>query len=496
MPSVSTTDRWRLRLLAARGNIAVVLLVLVVLSLILMWLGYLGKLDCGGAPYFADGRSKHWPVGKNELLMPCYSDLQFLWIGRDINNHVFPYIHGGITPDGVLYGGVVEYPVLSGLLMYFGAIGAHTDTQFFQHSALILLPFGIGITVLLGLMTRWRALLWAATPPLILYSFHNWEVPVVATVVGAVAVMYFGAQESPKTGRRRIPFLSAAIIAAILLSIGFSLKLYPGLFVVPLVAYVLTRGRGARSTGDWSIEHAAGAGVSGGLRGRMLSVRRAGLDWTGAAWVTGAAIVTVLAAQLPFMILGYRGWKAALSFQGKRRSDVDTNSIWYWGVRHLTDAADISYNSVVGIASPLLILASFVLVVYLGVRVWRTGDPYPWIGVSAAMLAGFMLFHKVHSPQYTLWILPFFVLLRVAWPIIVLYLLADLSLDLTIFRLFGIYTSGSPMKWWVMGGVQFGVWTHALLLAILIFAFVRAPVRMYVRKTVGPPDKVPDTVTV
>ena len=112
------------------------------------------------------------------------------------------------------------------------------------------------------------------------------------------------------------------------------------------------------------------------------------------------------------------------------------------------------------------------------------------------MLCGFLLFHKVHSPQYTLWILPFFVLLRVAWPIIALYLLADLSLDLTIFRLFGIYTSGSPMKWWVMGGVQFGVWTHALLLAILVFAFVRAPVRMADRKTVGPPDKVPDTVSV
>ncbi len=495
MPPASITDRWRLRLLAARGHIAVVILVLVVLSLILMWLGYLGKLNCAGGPYFPDGRSRHWPVSKRELLMPCYSDLQFLWIGRDINNHVFPYIHGGITSDGVLYGGVVEYPVLSGLLMYFGAIGAHTDTEFFQHSALILLPFGILITVLLGLMTRWRALLWAATPPLILYSFHNWELPVVATVVGAVAVMHFGAQESPRSGRPRIGFLASAIIAAVLLSLGFSLKLYPGLFVVPLVVYVLTRGQGGRSSGEGVTEAVTTRGPVG-LHDRVLSIRRAPLDWVGAGWVAAAAVVTVLAAQLPFMLLGYRGWKAALSFQGKRRSDVDTNSIWYWGVRHLTDAADIDYNSLVGVASPLLIVVSFVVVVHLGVRVWRTGEPYPWIGVSAAMLAGFMLFHKVHSPQYTLWILPFFVLLRVAWPIIMLYLLADLSLDLTIFRLFGIYTSGAPMKWWVMGGVQFGVWTHAALLAVLIVAFVRAPVRMNVPKPVGPPGKVADTVGV
>ncbi|MCX6471265.1 MAG: hypothetical protein NTW76_18410 [Corynebacteriales bacterium] len=474
MPAMSTSDRWRLRWHAAKGNLAVVLLVLVVLSLVFMWLGYLGKLDCGGAPYFPDGRSKHWPVGKNELLMPCYSDLQFLWVGRDINNHVFPYIHGGITDDGVLYGGVVEYPVLSGLLMYLGAIGAHTDTQFFMHSALILLPFGILVTVLLGLLVRWWALLWAATPPLILYAFHNWELPVVATAVGAVAVMVFGAQTSPRTGAPRLSLRTSSVIASVLLAIGFCLKLYPGLFVLPLAAYVLTRG---------TPRDAAALG------------RRA-LDRVGAAWVIGAAVVTVVAIQLPFMIGGFDGWKASLSFQGRRKSDVDTNSVWYWGVRHLTGGMNSTYNSIVGVASPLLILASFAVVIYLGVRVWRSGEAYPWIGVSAAMLAGFMLFHKVHSPQYTLWILPFFVLLRVAWPIIALYLLADLSLDLTIFRLFGIYTSGSPMKWWVMGGVQFGVWTHAVLLAILMVAFVRAPLRVRTPKPDGFLERVPATVAV
>ncbi len=91
--------------------------------------------------------------------MPCYSDLQFLWIGRDINNHVFPFIHGGIRPDGVLYGGAVEYPVLSGVLMYLGAIGAHTDTQFFVHLGDPVGAVRILVTVLLGLLVaaggRW-----------------------------------------------------------------------------------------------------------------------------------------------------------------------------------------------------------------------------------------------------------------------------------------------------------------------------------------------------
>ncbi|GAA1877768.1 hypothetical protein [Williamsia serinedens] len=458
MSTVSVADRRRLRRHALRGETTVLMLVLLLFTLAFMTLGFLGKLDCGGPPYDMSGRSAHWPVGKHELLMPCYSDLQFLWIGRDINNHVFPFIHGGIRPDGVLYGGAVEYPVLSGVLMYLGAIGAHTDTQFFVHSAILLAPFGILVTVLLGLLVRWWALLWAATPPLILYAFHNWELPVVATAVGAVALMVYGESVSDRTGRPRIPLRVSGSLAAVILAVGFCLKLYPGLFVLPLAIYVATRG--LRRVDLMSVS----------------AVRR-GIDVVGAAWVLGAAIVTVVAIQLPFMIAGFDGWKASLTFQGRRKAEVDTNSIWYWGLRHLTGGMTPTYNSIVGVASPTLILLSFAVVIALGVRAWRSGRVFPWIGVSAAMLAGFMLFHKVHSPQYTLWILPFFVLLRVRWQLIAIYLVGDLALDLTIFRLFGIYTSGQPMKWWVMTGVNIGVWSHALVLAILLVAFVRAPAR-------------------
>ena len=287
------------------------------------------------------------------------------------------------------------------------------------------------------------------TPPLILYAFHNWELPVVATAVGAVAVMAWGASIKPSTGERRMSLRTSAILASILLAIGFCLKLYPGFFVLPLAIYVLT----------------------GGLRGRRA------LDWIGAAWVAITAALTVVVIQLPFMVLGYDGWRAALTFQGKRRADVDTNSIWYWGLRHLTGGQDGTYNSIVGVLSPTLIVCAFVVAVYFGWRQYNRTGLYPWIGVSAAMLAGFMVFHKVHSPQYTLWILPFFVLLRVRWPVIVAYLIADFILDTTIFRLFGIYVSGEPMKWWVMAGVNVGVWVHAVLLVYLIGAFVSAGLR-------------------
>ncbi|MEO9329491.1 hypothetical protein [Gordonia aurantiaca] len=448
---LTTTSR-RISVLSGRGETAVIVLVTLLATAVTMFLGYQAKAACGGAPFDDRGRSGNWPAGDGGLI-PCYSDVMYLWLGRDINNHVFPYIHGGIAPDGTLFGGVVEYPVLSGLFMYLGAIGAHTDTEFFTRSALLLAPFGFAITVMLALLVRWWALLWAATPPLVLYSFHNWELPVVATAVGAIAVMVWGGSVDPVTGRPRLPLRSAAVIAAVLLAIGFCLKLYPGIFVLPLAAYVLTGG-------------------VGGVR----NVARRGLDWVGAAWVAGAAVVTVVAIQLPFMALGFEGWKAALSFQGRRKADVDTNSIWYWGLRYLTGTTD-TYHSVVGVLSPLLILASFAVAMYLGWRLYQRDGVFPWIGVSGAMLAGFMLFHKVHSPQYTLWLLPFFVLMRVRWQVIVAYLVTDVALDLTIFRLFPIRDAGDPLPWWILTGVAGSVWVHAALLAYLIATFASTPLR-------------------
>ena len=441
---------------------ALILTVSLLATCVTMAWCYYAKLKCGGEPFLAEGRSSHWPVGDPDAVIPCYSDLMYLWVGRDINNHVFPYIHGGIGADGKLFGGVVEYPVLSGMLMWLGAIGAHTDTEFFQHSVLLLVPFGLAITVMLALLTRWWVLLWAATPPLVLYAFHNWELPVVATVVAAVSVMAWGATFRPDTGRRRMSLRGSAILAAVILAIGFCLKLYPGFFVLPLAVYVLTGGL---------------RGSAGERSGAEKGSARGPLDWVGAAWVAAAAAVTVIVIQLPFMVLGFDGWRAALSFQGKRKSDVDTNSIWYWGLRHFTGGQNDTYNSLVGVLSPILILAAFAASIYLGWLVFQRSGSYPWIGVSASMLAGFMLFHKVHSPQYTLWILPFFVLVAVRWQVIAAFLVADVILDTTIFRLFGIYTSKSPMQWWVITGVNVGVWVQAACLLYLIVAFTRLPLR-------------------
>ncbi|MFC8046089.1 hypothetical protein [Nocardia sp. NPDC057353] len=422
------------RRVSRRAALATTVLLLCALTLVL---GYLNKARCAGPPFGADGRSAVFDIAKDTEV--CYSDIQFLWLGRDIDNHVFPYIHGAITPDGALIGGVVEYPVLSGVLMWLGAIPAQTDADFLRWSALLLAPFALLTAWMLARMAGAAALLWAIGTPLLLYAFHNWELPVVCTAVAAVYVVTV-----PRWSLR-----TRGVVAAVLLGLGFCLKLYPGIFVLPLMAYVLTGGTGGKRD----------------LRGALL---------TGAA-----AAGTVLLVNLPFALAGFEGWRASFAFQQLRRADITTNSLWYWGLRPLypaSSAGEERFQDAVSLASPALILAAFALALWLGWRRARTTGVYPWVGVSGAMLCGFLLFHKVHSPQYTLWLVPFLVLLVVPWPLVGAYLVADVAIGVGVFRYFAALGTGDGVEP-LENVVQFGVWGRAVLLAVFFVLFLRAAVR-------------------
>lgn len=438
-------------LIARRVTRRVALVAVVVLCGLTLALAYANKARCAGAPFAADGRSTVFDVAKDSDV--CYSDIQFLWLGRDIDQHVFPYVHGGITDNGMLVGGAVEYPVLSGTLMWLGALGADNDAEFLRHSALLLAPFALLTAWMLARLAGRAALLWAAGPPLVLYAFHNWELPVVCTAVAAVYVVATLTRYSLRT---------RGMLAAVLLGLGFCLKLYPGIFVLPLLAYVLTGG----------VE-----------RDRD----EPGYDVRGALLTAGAAIGTVFAVNLPFAVAGYEGWRASITFQQLRQADITTNSIWYWGLRPLfgpDTASEALFQQVVSVASPTLVLAAFTLAMWLGWKRYIATGVFPWVGVSGAMLCAFLLFHKVHSPQYTLWLVPFLVLLEVPWAMIGAYLLADAAIGIGVFRYFYSLGSGKPVET-MEKIVQFGVWGRAVLLVALFFVFLRALPRGFRR--VPPP---------
>nr|WP_239573920.1 glycosyltransferase 87 family protein [Actinokineospora baliensis] len=428
-----------------RGALAV----LVLLCGVTLLLGFANKDRCTGPQFDTWGRSQP-DFDERKYADVCYSDIQYLWIGRDVDRHVFPYVHGKISATGELSGGTVEYPVLTGLLIWAGALLVHTDAGFLLASALLMAPFGLLTAWLLGRLSRWRALLWAVSPPLVMYAFHNWELPVVACAVAAVYVVHRG------WGSRGVdrPLVQRATLSAVLLGLGFAFKLYPAIFVLPLMLYVLTGGRGGREL------------PTGKTR-----------DIAGMVRVALVAMGTAIAVNLPFAIAGREGWLASFVFQGQRKADITANSIWFWALRPDSDPQNVTVHEYIGIMSPLLVFASFAVACVIGwIRFQREGT-YPWIAVSAAMLCGFLLLHKVHSPQYTLWLVPMFVLLNLRWGWIAAYCVADLAMGIGIFLWFAQIAARQPSgiyEGFAAQAVMIGVWGRAALLVGMFIAFLSA----------------------
>jgi uncharacterized membrane protein len=399
-----------LRAVAPRALLATVLGVCAVMLV----LGYVHKRQCAGPPFNQFGQSEK--LGELKYADFCYSDIQQLYPFRGIREHTFPYLRGGLDGDQPV-GGAIEYPVLTGLFIWWTGLLAHNDAQFLAASALFLAPFGLVTGWLLVRLTGRRALLWAAAPAVAAYAYLNWDLLVTAAFAAAVYAWWRG---SPA-------------VAAALLGVGAALKLYPGFFLAPL-----------------------------------LAERLAARDWRGAARVGVAGAGTFLALNAPFMLANPGGWWATYEFQRLRPADITTNSIWFWGFPKLTTG---QLNTL----TPALIAAAWALALAVGFRrAAREAGSYPWIQVSGAMLCAFLLLNKVHSPQYTLWLLPFVVLVAVRWGWWVALWALDLVLFVGLFSWYQTILDGGDFGL-AKQAVIVGVWGQAALMALLYVAFLSAP---------------------
>jgi hypothetical protein len=167
---------------------------------------------------------------------------------------------------------------------------------------------------------------------------------------------------------------------------------------------------------------------------------------------------------VPFLLANPDGWWATYAFQARRAADLTTNSIWYWGFPDLGP-------STVDHWSFALIAVSWLGALVAGWLLAARRGGYPWLQVSAAMLCSFLLFNKVYSPQYVLWLLPFFVLLRVRWGWWASYLAVDVLLYVGLFRWYYDITEGGDFGVAKQAAVL-GVWAKAVLLALLYVVFL------------------------
>lgn len=344
----------------------------------------------------------------------CYNDLQPLFGGRLFavdGSRVFPYIHGSI--DGGLVNGAIEYPVLTGLFMYISGLLVTDGDGWLRISTLMLAPFALWTAYLLARMAGWRSLLWALAPALVLYAFHNWDLLVVAATVTGLWLW-----------RRGSP-----IGAAVMFGLGAGLKMYPVMFLAPLFFEGLVM---------QNVKRAFGTAVAG--------------------------FGTLIAVNLPFALINFEGWAATYVFHKDRGPNFD--SIWFFGFPEWSPEKVNTVTFVLTALSGLAILGVALLKA-------RPDRIYPVLQVCGALMAAFLLWNKVHSPQYTLWLLPFFVVLRVHIGWWIAYALADLAVYVGIFRWFhdmGIH--GMEELTWAKQLLIGGVWTRAALLLALIVGFM------------------------
>jgi uncharacterized membrane protein len=388
------------------------------------------------AGFFFKGECLQPGDGRQLYERLCYSDLPPLYGIRGVSENVFPYVHGDLDEGGGLVDGAMEYPVLTGVFMWASGLPVEDANQFYVVSAVLLAPAALAAAYLLARMAGPRALLWAAAPALALYAFHNWDLLVVASAVAGLWCW-----------RGRKP-----VWAAVWFGIGAAFKLYPIFFLAPLFFDELRR--------------------RGLLRGLATA---------------GAGIGTVALVNLPFLLANPDGWLATYEFHARRGPNFDNIwNLWFPSDTWLGDYGALTPDQLNDVT---VALTGTFFVLALGYGWWRAAreGAYPFLQVCGALLAGFLLWNKVHSPQYALWILPFFVLLgvRVVWW--VGYAVADLLTYYGVFQWFYDLSQGrdfTAAKKMMIGGV----WGRALLLLLLFGLFLRARAALV-------PDEPPENLS-
>jgi uncharacterized membrane protein len=281
----------------------------------------------------------------------CYNDIYALYSFRGLAEGDFPYIDTDL-----------EYPVGTGLFMGAASAIVGNGRSFFDVNAVGLGAFALAGTAALWSLSsdRRRLLAWAAAPSMILYAFHNWDLIAVGLMTLAVYAFYRHADRA----------------AGVLAGMGAAAKLFPGLLVIP---FFLTRRADGNSTA-----------------------------WRSPLW----AVAAFAAVNLPILILSPDGWWFPWSFQGTRFPNFE--NVWYFVYRHAGSLASSAFwfgpytRIVSALSGGLFLVASLVLV-----RAEARRPRVRPLVLAFGMLCLFLLTSKVFSPQYALWLLPFFVLLDI-----------------------------------------------------------------------------------
>ena len=410
MEPAAGSDEGRAPAGARRGGTSVTL------GLVLACLG--GTLLVG-ALHKAPCSSTDWSDGR-QYRLACYTDIVPLFDTEQLRGGRLPYVDPCVEATT----NCDEYPVLTMVAMRLaGWISGDDATRFFWVNALLLTVAAAVVAGSIYLIDPRRALWFALAPSLALQAFVNWDLLAVALAsTGTLAFL-----------RRRDGW------AGSLLGLGAAAKLYPALLLVPYAAQRLRERR-----------------PDGAVR----------LWWSAAgAW---------LLVNLPIAIARPAGWWEFFRFNGSRPVDWDS----LWSVACRVSTLDRPGAGALCLPTGAVNVLSFAGVAALTWLVWwmkRRREPdFPRWHLGFPIVAAFLLLGKVYSPQFSLWLLPWLVLVLPDLRRFIAFEVADVAVFFTRFSFFGDLTGfgGSPR--WVF---EAAVVVRAAVLVWCLASWVRAPSR-------------------
>ncbi len=376
----------------------------------------------------------NWPNLKQYREM-CYTDVLALYYAEGLSDGQVPYVDHA-----------VEYPVLTGVFMGLIGIPVHSlaadhpginaGEWFYLINALVLSLIAIAsVAAMLRMRQRrpWDIAMFAVAPALILTATVNWDLLAVGF---AVFGMYAWSKRHP-------------VAAGVLLGLGTAAKLWPGFLFIPLVLL--------------------------GLRARRLAP---------ALTASIAGVLVWLAVNLPVAILYHDSWKRFFDLNSSR--PVDWGTLWYVGTHtprvktipgftYLSQHIQtLNYLTYVIFGLGCLGIA---LLVFLAPRRPRFAQ------LAFLVVALFLVFSKVWSQQYVLWLLPLAVLARPKWGAFLAWQAAEICY-FTAFYGELMAASGKPIfpEWVFVTAATLRLVTVALLAGFVVRDILR-PARDVVRHT-------------
>jgi uncharacterized membrane protein len=346
-----------------------VVLALVCLTLSLHWVQ---KFPCNDGAWSDLKQYKYF----------CYTDVLALYYAEGLSEGSVPYRDHP-----------VEYPVVTGAFM--GALGLpvhalggdnsglNQGQLFYNLNVLALGALAVATAALLLAVRRrrpWDIAMFAVSPGLFLSATVNWDL----LAVGLTAIgWYFWARRRPA-------------LAGVLIGLAASAKLWPALLAVPVLALCMRTGK-LRAFGTAAL----------------------------------AGLATIIIVNVPVALQWPDSW--AQFFRLNSQRPIDWGSFWYIG-NNLPRGNDqyglapfqwlSNHIPVLNLTSWILIVLALFGVVLLTIRAPRR----PRLAQIAFLtIAVFLLFNKVWSQQFVLWLIPFVVLARPRWGAFVAWQSAEVA---------------------------------------------------------------------